>query len=291
MKTWNEVMADYKEYCIEKYTKNTATTYMNGIKYLFRYLYPNSEPNDVEFETIRQQSIDDYMDSLSGTSVSSAYVYKKTLNNFLLFLENEKGIERKVEFDDSYEEKESEFLIVEEEDVLKLINHRTTGAREKLILILSYELIMKSIDIVKLTFDDVDVKHKKLLDYELSDMACRIYEDYIKELFENIERWNKTRAKKGRPLLEPSDYVFQSSKSAPPSVQMVKKDIIKCIKNYIDDTGDINNPLCGISAEVLRNSRKAYLLKNGYTPTEILAYTKSQDFHNVLCLKKYISRK
>lgn len=290
---WKEVISKYCSYCAEEYTENTSKLYTTTVKDYFDFTY-HGDLENVDLKMVTKASIDDYLSSLVDASQMTLYTTSKALNNFAKFLSDNGYINNNVKIEVEYKRSSQNIKILSHQEIMDVVN-TDIPIRGRFIILLAYENMLKLSDIVNLKYDDLDFINKKITLGErvdgLSEQVVDVGTHYVSELKSSINEWNKNRIRKGWEEREEQGYVFQTRKSVVPTQSAIQRPLKDYFKSYCELTNkDLSVPPKDITVEVLRDSRRLYLLQQGYTVYQVLEMTNSKNYDAVGRLVKFINK-
>ena len=105
----------------------------------------------------------------------------------------------------------------------------------------------------------------------LTQTTTDVIREYIDELYVNIDRWNKSRVSKGKDKREDFGYIFQSVKMVVPSYSVLHSMLKENAQKYYEslNADNIDDSISKVT-EVLRNSRKVYLLSKNLQVNDVM---------------------
>lgn len=117
---------------------------------------------------------------------------------------------------------------------------------------------------------------------------------YIDELYTNIDIWNSSRKLRGKEPRDDFGYIFQNIKMVKPGYSVLQTMIKDCSEVYYKNKGfhgnDLNVMIKNVTFETIRNSRKVYLLANGFSINDIMRicdeknYMSTYRFNNLVLI-------
>lgn len=261
-------LTEFLDYVSKNYTKAIAKKYIKCVRLFTQYL----DDNELILESISANDINAFIHSIEKTNLMMEYIIPAAITCYgeFMHLDNVKAKYVK------YEDDNSSCRIVSKDYVEKLLCDNDVTFRQKLFIKLAYDYSFKRKDIVNLKFSDIDIEHAEIQrgskTLSTDEEFEQLYTKYYIDLMSNIDKWQETRRKRNRPERGYSEYVFQTSKTLKPSENVVDKDLKKL----------------NINVEILRNSQKVYLLKQGYSGAEVLEASGTDNYDSVIRLYKYI---
>lgn len=168
------------------------------------------------------------------------------------------------------------------DEIMKIVN--VSELRNKVCIMLAYEGCLRRAELVNVKISDFDFDKNQLFIYDkdnkidrvciLTDSTVEYIKQYIDELYEDIEKWNKSRSRNGREPREDFGYIFQSVKMVVPSYSLLHKMLKQSAMKYFSSIGmaddELNGNISKFSFENIRNSRKVYLLANGISVNDVM---------------------
>lgn len=304
--TWNDIIENYTKWCSGKYTKTTLNGYRICIAKFAAYLNDMESTKkvlNVKFKPYTFQTVNKYIDwlqkdNLSSQAISKAKYSLLSLNNFLGTLgiktADIEAIKTPIK---AY--KEENLTALREEEIIDIANLSDT--RTKVLILLCYEGGMKRHELAKIRVQDFDFKKKQLFVYRdngdinrvciLSGKTIRIVKNYIDDLYEDVNRWNKSRELKGKELREDYGYIFQSVKTPTPSYPLLQSLLKQTARNYYGNKckGDeLKRKVNNFTFEYIRNSRRIYLMAHGKTVPETMNLVGDRNYMSTYKLQKLV---
>ena len=307
VKAWGEILDDFYEWCTEKYSLVTAKGYKTCL-YKFA-LYLTHKDSNVSafaenFEPYSFRQANSFIKDLESKMFSQQTI-NKTTYAIAVFGEYLRGIG--IDVPDTKEIKVS--IKSEVNNTTVALKHDEIMAmselgelRNRVCILLCYEGALKRVELCNIRVQDFNFKNKQLVIYDndkidrvclLSDKAVELTKRYIKELYENIALWNNSRISKGRLPREDYGYIFQSVKMVKPSYSVLQVMLKNSAKMYYelnaDDQEDVSSKVRQVTFETIRNSRRVYLLHNGYSVREVMAMCGDKNYMSTHRFSKLVN--
>lgn len=177
-----------------------------------------------------------------------------------------------------------------EDEILSLVD--SCDLRSKIVVLLCYECALKRIELTRVKVQDINFDTRQLFVYSddgstidrvcvLSYRTIALLREYIDRLYEDIARWNKSRASKGYDAREDEGYIFQSVKTTVPSYTMIQTTLKKIAKAYYSKTysgKELDEHVGNFTFETIRNSRRVYLLAKGKTVPQVMTLVGDRNY-------------
>ena len=116
--------------------------------------------------------------------------------------------------------------------------------------------------------------------------------EYKRELYTDVDKWNKSRIKKGKEIREDFGYIFQNIKTSTPSYPMLQTLLKNAAKKYYEtqdlDADDFKQKVNSFTFETLRNSRRLYLLAQGNTVQQVMNIIGDKNYMTTYRFQKYV---
>lgn len=285
--TWNDVLDEFYDWCIKDYSIITAKGYRICLYKFILYITKvdnNDEALKRKFETFNFRTVNNFLKSLQDNSYSNQTISKTKYAIILLckFLK-----QKEIDCPDvskikvSIKDDVNNTTIALSHDEINRIAS-VGDLRNKVCILLAYEGALRRIELSKVKVGDFDFHKNQLYVYKddgsldrvciLSQATIDVTKEYISELYDDIEKWNRNRIAKGKEPREDFGYIFQSIKMIVPSYAllhtMLKENAYKYYKSQGVD--DIDDKVSNVTFEILRNSRKVYLLSKGISINDVM---------------------
>ena len=305
--TWGDVIDGYYDYCTKKYTITTAKGYKTCVMKFVMYCTGSFDYDAAlreKFKVFTFQKVNAFVNWMAEKALTYHTMnkikyalivlcdYVKTLNLSVPDISN-------INIPDN--EKVSEIVpLMAQDEIYKVAESAETRAR--LCILLCYEGALKRQEICKVRFDDFDYNKCQLNIYDdkgqfvrvcvLNKYIIYLVENYKEILYNNIDKWNKSRIKKGKPVRDDKGYVFQNIKTTTPSYPSLQTLIKNAAKNYYKnaetDQKTVTDKVSNFTFETLRNSKRLYLLSKGYTVNQVMNIIGDKNCMSTCRFQKYI---
>lgn len=277
----------FEEYLKNNFSKHTASGYVSNTKNYFEFLHGEESelPKDASIE-ISSENVQKWLNSLAtkGYSGTSIRRYKNSFSKFVEYVNEHHGLGApdvsSVSVPDT-PDKEDEVDAITDSEVKELAEN-AGSLRDKLIIMMMYELGLKRQELVDLVKSDVDIKSgivKIRKDGSvsrtgiLSKGTIKMYEDYLDEWISYVEDVNEKRRQRGdKNIVVVSDYVFQTLRSEKISYAVVFKAVAEASKSTYGDEKEV-------TTETLRRSRRVFYFSEGYDTQKVQALMGDTNYH------------
>lgn len=281
-KTWGNVLNDFYDWCIERYSMTTAKGYKTCLYKFVLYMTKEVDNTNAliqKFKPYTFRMVNGFINKLVNDGIGSQAISKTKYAIMVLgkYLSN-KGIEVpdissiKISINDSVNK--TTIALIQDE-IIGIAN--IGDLRAKVCIMLCYEGALKRIELSNLKVSDFNFEKNQLFVRNngseidrvciLSNGTVSVVKEYIDELYYNIGRWNNSRISKGKEPREDFGYIFQSVKMVIPSYALLQNMLKENAKNYYMSIGLTDDELLAkaskVTFESIRNSRKVYLLAQG----------------------------
>lgn len=200
------------------------------------------------------------------------------------------------------EEVNNTTIALPHDEIMGIIEHG--DIRSKVCLLLCYECALKRNELCNVKVKDFNMANRQLVIYDndgrvvrvctLSKSTTMLILSYIDELYDDIDSWNKSRALRGREPRDDYGYIFQSVKMVKPSYSVLQTMVKNTAKSYYENLdfvgNELNEKVQQVTFESIRNSRKVYLLSQGYSVNDVMKmcgeknYMSTHRFENLVNL-------
>ena len=288
-KTWGELLEEFTNWCDERYSAVTSKGYKTCLYKFMLYVTKkddNSSAFKEKFSTYNFQKVNKFINSMYDNSFSqqaisktkySLDVFGEYLRSIGVDAPDTKSIKISVK-----KEVNNTTVALKHEEIMNIA--KFGELRNKVCVLLCYEGALRRIELSNIRVQDFNFENNQLIIYDndekidrvciLTDYTIEIVKMYIKELYENIKGWNRARQKSNRPIREDYGYIFQNVKMVKPSYSMLQVMLKNSSKEYYESIGYVDKELSEklklVTFESIRNSRKVYLLHNGYSVQEVM---------------------
>lgn len=287
--TWQDVLDEFYNWCSDKYTVVTAKGYKTCLYKLVLWVTKESDNSEALQHNFKLYSFTDVNGLLNnmkekGFNNQSINKVKYSINVLGKYLKT-KGIKtpdiKPIKISIKNEVNNTTFAFRDDE----VYSVASVGElRNKVCIMLCFEGCLKRIELMNLRISDFDFNKRQLFIYDknnkidrvciLSDSTIQLVKQYIDELYENIEVWNKSRITKGKQPRKDLGYIFQSIKMIVPSYSLLHTMVKDNAKIYYEKQGfsgeELDDKISKFSFENIRNSRKVYLLAHGFDVSEVM---------------------
>ena len=295
--TWGEVINDFYEWCQDKYSIVTAKGYKTCL-YKFVLYMTKKETNEKalneKFKMYTFRNVNGFFNKMERDGFSSQamsktkyaiVVFGKYLSTLGMDVPNINDI--KISINKTVNKTT---IALRQDEIIRIAN--CGELRSKVCIMLCYEAALRRIELMNLKVGDFNFDKRQLFIYNkdheidrvviLSNDAILCVQEYIDELYSNIEKWNNSRISNGREPREDYGYLFQSVKMVVPSYSllqvMVKTNAENYYKSIYDDADEVKNKVKLVTFESIRNSRKVYLLSQGVSTQEVMRLSGDKNY-------------
>lgn len=257
-------ITDFDKYVSDRYTTTIAKRFCTIAKLFIRYM----SDNGLEAATVTEHDIKKFISSKEKLRMTE-YLMSSAIECYgeYLGLKNITGVEV---------DPGKDVEVLTKSDIDKILKRHDATHRQKLMIKLAYTYLFKKSDIINLKFSDIDFDTRTIRrgDFilDIDDEFEIMYKNYYKDHMEDIARWQETRRRKCRSELKYSNHVFRTATSVKLSTSTIVKDLSSL----------------GLSVQVLQNSGKVELLKNGHTVADVLKLAGTNNYDAVNKLYKYV---
>ena len=308
-KTWEDMIDDFEEYCkSEGYSNFTVKGYRTAL-YKFMRFITNCETNEEayvkNFKTFDFADVNAFFDKMVESKYSKQAIHSQKhalviFSNFLKSIGIESPDISELKIIGSLDNYKTSGNILSNSTINSMIE--SCELKGKVLLSLCYDGCIKRNDLTTLRFKDINLDTKQLILYKENgeiDRVCTLRQetvDYVKEygveLYRKVEEWNANRISKGREPREDYGYIFQTVKSATPSYAILQTILKNSAKKYFlmqsDSVDGIDEKVATVTFESIRNSKKVYLLSQGYSVYDVMSYTGDTNYMSVYRMKKFV---
>lgn len=304
--TWSDIVDGYYDYCCQKYTIITAKGYRTCIMKFVMYYLNNNDYDYIlkqKFDVFTFQRVNTFISWMTSEGLSS-HTIKKIKYAMIVLCDYLKSIGidapdiTNINIAEDKLDNDNVQLLTKDE-----IYDIAEGAdiRAKICILLCYEGAIKRQEIFKVRFQDFDYEKCQLNIYAddnfirvciLNKQIIELVKTYKDMLYEDIEKWNKSRIKKGREIREDFGYIFQNIKTTTPSYPMLQTLLKNTAKKYYTEKGFddkiIKSKVSNFTFETLRNSKRLYLLAQGYTVNQVMNIVGDKNYMSTCRFQKYV---
>ena len=305
--TWQDIVDGYYGYCNDKYTTTTAKGYRTCImKYV---MYATKE-------TVYEEALSQpfHMFTFQGMNKFIGWLYqeglgKMTINkikySMIVLCDYLNSIDIKAPDISSITVPDETSVkqhvpIIKQDEIYDIAS--SADLRSRICILLCYEGALKRQELCRVRFEDFNNKHKQLFIYDedgkfqrsaiISDDLLKMVKEYKRELYADVDKWNKSRIKKGKEIREDFGYIFQNIKATVPSYPMLQTLLKTAAKNYYTTKGltgdELKQSIDSFTFETLRNSRRLYLLAQGNTVQEVMNIIGDKNYMTTYRFQKYV---
>lgn len=306
--TWKDVIDGYCQYCSDKYTQTTTKGYKTCI---MKYVMYITQFDDYEeslkqpFKVFTFQNINKfvcwmYEDGLGKQTINKIKYALIVLCDYLKSI----GIDTPDITPITIPEETSvkQYIpVIHEDEIFDVAFH--TDLRSRICIRLCYEAALKRNELTRVRFEDLMHRNNQLFIYDddgrftrsavLSNELIAMIKEYKRELYTDVDKWNKSRLKKGKELREDYGYIFQNIKATIPSYPMLQTLLKNAAKKYYENKKDLTDEekvkkIDAFTFETLRNSRRLNLLAKGNTVQEVMDIIGDKNYTTTLRFRKYV---
>lgn len=304
---WSDIVDGYSDWCNDKYTIVTAKGYRTCIMKFISYITKvedKKEALNVKFKPYTFQSVNRFIGILCSDGLQKQTINKIKYSMIVLsdYL-NSIGIEApditSITIHDDISVNNI-IPLIREDEIYEVAE--TSDLRSKICILLCYEGALKRQELSKVRFEDFDYNNNQLVVYNedgkfervclLSDKTIELVKEYKGVLYEDIEKWNKSRIRKGKELREDYGFIFQNIKTTTPSYSMMQTLFKNSSKEYYTSKGYegdvLKNKISNFTFETLRNSRRLYLLAHGNTVNQVMNIIGDKNYMTTYRFQKYV---
>lgn len=287
--TWSDILNGFYEWCSNKYTVSTSKGYKTCL-YKFMLYMTKEDDNEMamnkKFEPYTFQKVNSfikrlYSDGFKSQSVSKIKYAIDVLNEYLKEIGVDVPDTKNIKVSITKEVNNATIAFTQDE-VIKIANYG--DLRSKVCIMLCYEAALRRNELSSIRVQDFITKNNQLIMKDCDgnvDRVCSLTKetmeyvmDYIDDLYESIESWNNSRISRGKEPRDDFGYIFQSVKMIKPSYSLLQTMIKNNAKMYYESNGykddELNTKIQQVTFESIRNSRKVYLLSQGYSVNEVM---------------------
>lgn len=294
---WSDILDGYYNWCMDKYTETTAKGYKVCIFKFIRYITKVEETTDAlaaKFKPFTYQSVSKFIDTMFEDELNSQTINKIkysliVLSDYLTSLGIDAPDITNIKITTKNDTNKTSIALREEEIYAVA---ESCDLRSKVVILLNYECALKRIELTKVKVQDFNFDTRQLFVYSddektidrvcvLSPKTAEVVKQYIDNLYEDIDRWNKSRLVKGLELREDLGYLFQNVKATIPSYTMIQTTLKKCAKAYYGElySGDeLKEHVSNFTFETIRNSRRVYLLAQGKSVPQVMTLVGDRNY-------------
>lgn len=287
--TWQDILDNFYEWCIDKYSVSTAKGYKTCLYKFALYLTKESDNQaafEHKFKPYTFRSVNSFINKMQEDGFGSQAISKTKYAIMVLgaYLTT-KDIEApdvsniKISIKESVNNTTVALL---NDEIIDIAN--SGDLRSKVCIMLCYEGALKRIELSNIKISDFNFDKNQLFIRDkndnidrvciLSDNTISAVKEYIDELYSNIERWNLSRTSKNKELREDFGYIFQSVKMVVPSYSLLQTMLKENVTNYYLKKEltekELSHKISCVTFESIRNSRKVYLLSKGLTVNDVM---------------------
>ena len=303
--TWSDVIDGYYDYCCQKYTIITAKGYRTCIMKFVMYYVGNNDYDYIlrqKFNVFTFKKVNTFISWMINEGLSS-HTVKKIKYAMIVFCDYLKsiGIDAPDITNINIEENDTDenIPLLTRDEIYEVAE--SADIRSKICILLCYEGAIKRQEIFKLKFQDFDYDKCLLNIYSdgnlarvcvLNEYIISLVKSYKDTLYEDISKWNESRVKKGKEIREDFGYIFQNVKTTTPSYPMLQTLLKNAAKKYYTEKGFddkmVKNKVSNFTFETLRNSKRLYLLAQGYTVNQVMNIVGDKNYMSTCRFQKYI---
>jgi integrase len=294
---WNDIVDGYYKWCMNKYTETTSKGYKVCIMKFVRYITKIDDTEQAfatKFKPFTYQSASQFIESMFDDDLNSQTINKMkyaliVLTDYLKSIDIDAPDISNIKVS-AKEERVKPVVALKDVEIYNIVS--TCDLRSKVAILLCYECALKRYELSKVKISDFNFVNRQLFVYDndettidrvciLSSDTIKLVKEYIAQLYEDIERWNQSRIKKGLEPREDFGYLFQSVKTAVPSYTMLQTTLKKCAKAYYGKSysgEELNARVGNFTFETIRNSRRVYLLAQGKTVQQVMTLVGDRNY-------------
>ena len=246
--TWKQVLEDYYMWGSDQYTESTIKGYKVCLYGFIKYvenvdnfdLAINKTFKEYDYRTVNQYLTRLLNDGFNEQTINKIKYAINSLGEYLNSVDISAPDVLSIKIRKT--EKSDEIInILREDEIYDIVEQ--SDLRTKVIISLCYEAALKRIELSKIKIQDFHFDKKQLIIYDesgkdidrvciLSQKTITLVKDYIEGLYNDIERWNESRVKKGYEVRVDEGYLFQNVKTTVPSYTMLQISLKKTSKRY-----------------------------------------------------------
>ena len=294
---WNDILVGYYKWCTGKYTETTAKGYKVCVLKFIRYTTNIDDTNmalETKFKPFTYQTVSKFIETMFNDELNSQTINKIkysliVLTDYLKSLNIDAPDITGIKIS-TKETKDKTSIAFKEDEIYSVAE--SCDLRSKVVILLCYECALKRIELTKVKVQDFNFDTRQLFIYSddnktidrvcvLSSKTAAMVKEYIDNLYDDIERWNKSRLSKGLELREDMGYLFQNIKTTVPSYTMIQTTLKKCAKAYyskIYSEDELKEHVGNFTFENIRNSRRVYLLAHGKTVPQVMTLVGDRNY-------------
>lgn len=294
---WSDIVEGYYNWCIDKYTETTSKGYKVCIMKFVRYITKIDDTDEAfstKFQPFTYQVASQFIKSMFDEDLNSQTISKIkyaliVLTDYLRTINIDAPNISNIKIS-TKENRVKPVIALKDVEIYDIVN--SCDLRSQVAILLCYECALKRQELSKVRIQDFNFEKRQLFVYDadettidrvciLSVSTIQLIKEYISQLYQDIERWNKSRLKKGFELREDLGYLFQSVKTTVPSYTMLQTTLKKCAKKYYSQSysGDELDVRVGnFTFETIRNSRRVYLLAQGKTVQQVMTLVGDRNY-------------
>lgn len=272
----------------ENYSKHTVSGYVANTKSYFEFLHDNDVdelPKNTEAE-ISVELVQQWLNSLATKGYSSVSIrrYKNSFSKFVEYineLHNMDVADISTASIPKTPDSEEDIDAITDSEVRELAEN-ANSLRDKLMILIIYELGLRRQEVIDLMKSDIDNKTKvvKIRKGEnvnrigiLSNSTYQLFVDYDDEWKAYIEEMNDKRKARGdKNVTVDSKYVFQTLRSEKISYAVVFKAIADASESTYGKEKEI-------TTETLRRSRRIYYFSQGLDTQKVQSLMGDANYH------------
>lgn len=303
--TWKDTIDEYYSWCIDNYSLTTAKGYKTCLYKFIMYLTKkdtNKQALNVKFSEFNFSVVNNFLRKMEEDNFSAQTISKTRYAIIVLckFLAN-KGIEvpdvSKIKISIN-KEVNNTTIALRSDEIINIAN--STDLRSKVCILLAYECALRRVELSRLKTTNFNFEKNQLYIYsdkEEIDRVCiltketnDLVKNYIEQLYYNINEWNDSRCLRGKEPRDDYGYIFQSIKMVKPSYGMLHSMLKNSATNYYKANGVSNIRECvgKITFENIRNSRKVYLLSEGYSVNDVMQLCGDKNYMSTYRFNKLV---
>ena len=304
--TWGDIVEGYVGWCSEKYSKTTMRGYKICISKFITYITKMDDYNEASNEKFKPytfQAVNKFIswmydDNLGDQAISKVKYSLMALNSYLesigIQTPDITSIKTPVKVHST-----KNLTVLRVEEIFDVAACGETRAR--IVIKLCYEAGLKRVELSKVRVQDFNFEKRQLFVYQdngdidrvciLTQGTIDLIKGYIEDLYNDIERWNKSRQSKGLEIREDFGYLFQSVKTTVPSYPLLQTLLKKTATTYYSkhyDGDELKSKVSNFTFETIRNSRRVYLMAHGRSVKETMVIVGDRNYMSTYKLQKLV---
>ena len=303
--TWKDTIEDFYDWCVDNYSLTTAKGYKTCL-YKFIVYLTKEENNDKalesNFSTFNFRIVSNFIKKMENDNFSAQTISKTRYAIIVLckFL-SMKGIEvpdiSKIKVSIN-KDVNNTAIALKHDEIISIAN--ASSLRSKVCILLAYEGALRRIELSKLKVNDFNFEKHQMYIYNddgdvdrvciLTNKTNQLVKEYIEQLYNDINEWNHGRVSRGVEPREDYGYIFQSVKMVKPSYGLLHNMLKNSATSYYEGKGVSNIKECvaKVTFENIRNSRKVYLLSQGYSVNDVMLLCGDKNYMSTYRFNKLI---